>query len=237
MLSALPQLLAACPCLHAQLDVGVPARAVVHLCEVTLGVPIDSTNVYDAFLIQHPKRPAFPYRFPPGGKTGQGGGIMEALCGEVLTNHGIPHMATDTTGWPVWSSPAHVTLNAGRFAPLKMYGDFLIPAAPHNILVSVKSEAARERLLVSGNRLESVGFGFFDQASEFWTQNRMNLYKRWGFVAIYLPGTTHTALMTKLATTGRTNFAVNINGKPLYRPLREFGPDMLGIAGKVSSAL
>src|SRR5699024_702735 len=106
--------------------------------------------------------------------------------------------------------------------------------APHNILISVKSEAARERFVVSGNRLESVGFGFFNDAREFWTTNRMNLYKRWGFSAIYMPTDTLNALKDHLDREGTTKHSVNINGRDLFRDLATFGDDMARYAGKLS---
>jgi hypothetical protein len=113
----------------------------------------------------------------------------------------------------------------------------LIPAAPHNILISVKSVKARERFLVSGNRLESVGFGFFNQPSEFWSISRMKLFKRWGFVAVYMPQATLTSVSAFLHANGRTDYAININGKPLYRPLSDFTTDMRHVAGRVTLAL
>ncbi|ALC15320.1 hypothetical protein DSOUD_0531 [Desulfuromonas soudanensis] len=226
-----------CPCLYAQVPDVASARGVVHLCEVTLGQRIDSNNVYDAFKIQHPTMPTIPFLYPPANPRAGGGDIMEALCSEVLSNHGVQHMELGPDNWPIWSSKSHLSLNSGRMNSLKLYGDILIPAAPHNILISVKSEAARERFVVSGNRLESVGFGFFNDPSEFWTVNRINLLKRWGFIAIYMPDDILQTLNQELHTKNRTNFAININGLPLYRPLNEFGPDMLRVAGEISCAL
>lgn len=159
---------------------------------------------------------------------------MEALCSEVLQNHGVPHMEMDSDGWPEWSSPAHVSLNRGKMRKVKLYGDLMIPSAPHNVLISVKSEAARERFIVSGNRLESVGFGFFNDPSEFWTSSRMDLLKRWGFAAVYMPGATVLAIEEHLRQKNTSSHNVNINGRPLFRALTEFGPDMYRIAGKLS---
>ena len=65
-------------------------------------------------------------------------------------------------------------------------GDILIPCAPTNLIISVKSEVARERLLYSANSIEGIGFGFFKEPEEFWTSSRMSLYKRMGFTAIYM---------------------------------------------------
>lgn len=230
------RILEACPCLYAQLSVSVSARGVVHLCEITLGERIVSSNVVDAFDVQHPKRaPAFKY--PPTVPGASGGDIMEALCSEVLENHGVPHMHRRSDGWPEWTSCCHVTLNKGRFHPLKLYGDILIPCAPHNLLVSVKSEAARERFIVSGNRLESVGFGFFADPAEFWTPSRMTLLKRWGFVAVYMPTPTLRAIDQKIASSTGLTHATNINGRPLYRDLANFGDDIKRVAGKLSSEI
>lgn len=231
------RILALCPCLYAQIDVKVSAPAIVHLCEVTIGARIDSTNVYQAFQIQHPNLPGTPFLHPPRVNEAGGGDIMEALCAEVLTNHGLPPMKLRPDGWPEWESKAHLSLNEGKMHMLKLYGDLLIPAAPHNILVSVKSEAARERFVVSGNRLESVGFGFFNSAAEFWTSNRMNLLKRWGFIAIYMPQTTLDQINARLAAASRESESVNINGRQLYRPLEMFGPDMVRVAGRVTMDL
>ncbi len=231
------RLLELAPCLYSQIPTKVSARGVVHLCEVTLGVPITSSNVYDAFQVQHPHISGLTYLNPPVTEGAGGGDIMEAFCAEVLANHGVPAMATDTAGWPKWSSPAHLSLNSGKMSPLKLYGDLLIPAAPHNILISVKSEAARERFVVSGNRLESVGFGFFNEANEFWTTNRMNLLKRWGFIAVYMPRSTLDQLNQHLKDEGTEQYAININGRRLYRSLEEFGDDMFRVAGKLTTDL
>lgn len=231
------RLLRLCPCLYAQVPTKISARGVVHLCEVTLQQSIVSSNVYQAFQIQHPGAGTAPYRYPPAVSGAGGGDIMEAPCSEVLENHGVPHMDIDNHGWPQWSTKAHVSLNAGKMQPLKLYGDILVPCAPHNLLVSVKSEAARERFVVSGNRLESVGFGFFNDPSEFWTSSRMNLLKRWGFSAIYMPDNTLHAIDVHLAQKGTSSNAININGRPLFRSLSDFGGDIARIAGALSMAI
>lgn len=227
------RLLAACPCLYTQIPERASAAAVVHLAEITLERPIDSSNVHAAFLVQHPaKGPA--YAIPPLVRPTDGGGIMEALCSEVLTNSGVPEMRLDGEGWPLWDTGSHLLLNRGKASALKLYGDILIPAMPHNLLVSVKSEAARERLVVSGNRLESVGFGFFNNPAEFWSQSRIAMYKRWGFTAIYMPSETLQEVLRRIGADGRADEAVNVNGKALYRPLAEFGPDLAQVAGRIT---
>ncbi len=228
------RLLNATPCLFAQVNELVTPAGVVHLCEATLGVPLSSTNIETAFRIQDPGDAGITFLHAPLVPAGHGGSIMEQLCSRLLHNEGIPAMMLGPDGWPTWTSPGHVSLNAGKFSALKMYGDILMPAAPHNVLISVKSVKARERFLVSGNRLESVGFGFFDDPSEFWTTSRMKLYKRWGFVAIYMPQNTLTHITAHLAAKDTGNHAININGRPLYRPLGLFTADMLAIAGRLS---
>ena len=58
----LTRLLELCPCLYNQTNIRCSPAGVVHLCEVTLGVPITSANVAAAFDIQHPSRgPAFAF--------------------------------------------------------------------------------------------------------------------------------------------------------------------------------
>lgn len=232
--AAFKRLLVLCPCLYAQLDVKVTARGVVHLCEVTLKQSIDSSNVYTAFQIQHPNIKTQNFTHHPVMSGASGGDIMETLCSEVLSNHGVLPMELDKSKWPIWDSGRHLSLNTGKMRDLKLYGDILIPAAPHNILISVKSEAARERFVVSGNRLESIGFGFFNEANEFWSTNRMNLLKRWGFTAIYMPTNTLSNIYSHLKSQGTESHAININGRPLYRDLAEFGDDIARVAGKIS---
>lgn len=162
---------------------------------------------------------------------------MEMLCSEVLTNEGLPPMMPGSDGWPVWTIPGHILMNRGSMSRLKALGDILVPCAPTNLLISVKSEAARERLLYSANSIEGIGFGFFNQAKEFWTPRRMSLFKRMGFTAIYMPDETHAEVQAHVDAHGHASYAVNINGTALYRPLSVFGADMLRIVGKSSDGL
>jgi hypothetical protein len=162
---------------------------------------------------------------------------MEMLCSEVLANAGIPVMQDDTGQWPTWAMPGHILLNEGKMARWKALGDILVPCAPTNLVISVKSEAARERLLYSSNSIEGIGFGFFAEAKEFWTRSRMSLLKRMGFSAIYMPDATHAAVMARLGQDGTRGHAVNINGTDLYRPLSAFGDDMSRVVGKSSDLL
>lgn len=120
---------------------------------------------------------------------------------------------------------------------LKAFGDILIPCAPTNIVISIKTETARERLLYSANAIEGVGFGFFSEADEFWSPSRMQLFKRMGFTAIYLPESTHAHVMNHVHSAGDSSLAVNLNGTPLYRPISEFGADMRRIVGRSSLEL
>lgn len=232
----LTRLLHLCPCLYNQIDIRCTPVGVVHLCEVTLGARIASANVSDAFQIQHP-RAGPPFACEPSQACNDGGGVMESLCSEVLDNERIPAMELDRDGWPIWRMPGHVSLNKGKMISVKAFGDILVPAAPSNVIISVKSQAARERLLYSANMIEGVGFGFFDEPEEFWSKRRMNLFKRMGFTAIYLPVETHTALIDHIRREHAESFAVNINGKELYRPLSQFGADMRSIVGRTSLEL
>jgi len=232
----LVRLLKLCPCLNAQIDIQCSPSGVVHLCELTLGARITSANVSDAFDIQYPGR-GRDYLFEPSRSCTTAGGVMESLCSEVLENEGIPAMALDQDRWPIWRMPGHIRLNSGGMHSVKAFGDILIPAAPSNIIISVKTQAARERLLYSANMIEGVGFGFFDDAGEFSSQSRMNLFKRMGFTAIYLPDRTLTDLNARIVARGLESFAVNINGKELYRPLSQFGADMRAIVGRTTLSL
>lgn len=229
--AVMERLLQYCPCLYNQIDRPPSAKAIVHLCELSVGSRITDANVVEAFKVQHPKAPGWAY--PPARNfQGMGGTIMELLCSEVLTSAGIPAMELDPIDWPVWRMPGHILLNAGKMNDLKALGDILIPCAPTNLVISVKSEKAKERLLYSANSIEGIGFGFFDTPSEFWTKRRMQLYKRMGFSAIYMPDTTLNNLLTKLDEKCTRKFAVNINGTDLYRPLTQFSADMHKVVGK-----
>jgi hypothetical protein len=233
--AVLRRLLNLCPCLFNQIDIAATARSVVHFCELTLGEPITALNVHHAFLIQHPRQPGFA----PGPlkSCSSGGTVMEMLCSEVLSTAGIPAMPLASDRWPVWNMPGHILLNEGKMGSLQALGDLLIPCAPTNLVISVKSEVARERLLYSANSIEGVGFGFFKEPQEFWTDSRMSLYKRMGFTAIYMPDETHQSVMEHVSAAGSTRHAININGTDLYRPLTIFADDMLRVIGRSSALL
>jgi hypothetical protein len=218
--------------LFNQIERPASAEAIVHLCEVSLGKDITSANVYDAFLVQYPGKQNF--KFSPLQGSAIGGTVMEMLCSEVLQNEQIPRMSLNEDGWPHWEAPGHMLLNQGKMRDLQALGDILIPCAPTNLLISVKTEAARERLLYSANSIEGIGFGFFKEPQEFWTRSRMLLFKRMGFTAIYLPDATHHAIFKKLTERKHELYAVNLNGTPLYRPLSIFGADMRRVVGRSS---
>lgn len=139
--------------------------------------------------------------------------------------------------WPIWNMPGHVLLNEGKMSSLQALGDLLIPCAPTNLVISVKSEVARERLLYSANSIEGIGFGFFKEPEEFWTDSRMALYKRMGFTAIYMPAETHQRVIDHVNAAGSGRHAININGTDLYRPLTIFADDMLRVIGRSSALL
>lgn len=234
--AALIRLLNLCPCLFNQIDIASTARAVVHFCEISLGVPVSSATVYQAFLLQHPGKGP-PLSPPPLKPCKDGGKIMEMLCSEALAAAGIPAMTLGADKWPIWQMPGHVLLNEGPMSELQALGDLLVPCAPTNLVISVKSEVARERLLYSANSIEGIGFGFFKEPEEFWTDSRMALYKRMGFTAIYMPDQTHAAVMAKVTGRRSERHAVNINGTDLYRPFTAFGDDMRRVVGRSSAKL
>jgi hypothetical protein len=233
--AVLKRLLNVCPCLFNQIEIAATARSVVHFCELTLAEPISALNVHQAFLIQHPREPGFA----PGPlkSCSSGGTVMEMLCSEVLSTAGIPAMPLAADGWPIWNMPGHILLNQRKMSSLQALGDLLIPCAPTNLVISVKSEVARERLLYSANSIEGIGFGFFKEPEEFWTDSRMALYKRMGFTAIYMPDETHESVMEHVNGAGSGRHAININGTDLYRPLAIFADDMLRVIGRSSALL
>lgn len=228
----LEKLLELCPCLVNQLDSSVSAGAVVHLCELTLGARISSANIGKAFAIQHPKGRA--WRYPPSRVPKAGvGEISELLCSDLLANEGVPRMGLDSDKWPDWQMPGHALLNKGALRDLRALGDIIIPCAPTNLLISVKTESARERLLYSANSIEGIGFGFFNPADEFVTTRRIQLFKRMGLSAIYMPDDTLDQIEAELARRGEDIADVqNIYGTQLYPPHSIFTSDMRRIVGR-----
>jgi hypothetical protein len=104
----------------------------------------------------------------------------------------------------------------------KWLGDFSIHGSPFNVLLSVKTFKAKERLLASrsGNLLTpTIGWGLFDDAGE-WSECRVRSYVSRSFVAIYMPEKT----LPKLPSGSR--LVRNFNGKPLLRPVIKFATDL-----------
>jgi hypothetical protein len=86
----LDRLLKYIPCLYTQLPEPTSAEAIVHLCEITLGTAITSSNANDAFRIQNPSDNSRTFLFPAQLHKGSAGDISEAICSEILTNEGLP---------------------------------------------------------------------------------------------------------------------------------------------------
>ncbi len=121
--------------------------------------------------------------------------------------------------------------NGGAFDRMPDYwkwvGDFYLLGEPFNIIVSVKSFAARERLLASGsgNLLSpTVGWGLFNQPAEF-SYDRLVSYAYRGFNAIYAPAALIQALPANVMA------FTNINGNPLMRDLAALVGDIQHIMG------
>lgn len=226
-------LLEQAPCLYTQTEIACSAAAVVHLAECTMGEDVDADNATRAFDIQHPGHGEL-FLVPPRLPCRSAGDVSEAFCSAILKSAGVPPMRLDKKRWPIWQMPGHILLNVGKMNATKAFGDILIPAAPTNVIISVKTETAKERLLYSANAIEAVGFGFFKDAKEFWTQSRMKLYKRMGFTTIYMPAQTLENVNEKLTATNLQAHAVNVNGTALYRSINNFGTDMARIAGKIT---
>lgn len=101
--------------------------------------------------------------------------------------------------------------------------DFSVYGHPFNLLVSVKSFKAKERLLASGsgnNLSPIVGWGLFDDASEWNNSKRIQAYLYRSFLAIYMPKN----LLMKLPQAVKD--IKNINGKPFLRDLDSFPGDL-----------
>ncbi|CAG5081436.1 hypothetical protein [Parvicella tangerina] len=100
--------------------------------------------------------------------------------------------------------------------------DFSIYGHPFNLLISVKSFKAKERLIVSGsgnNLSPTIGWGLFNDPDE-WTLDRVKSYLYRSFVAIYMP----ISLYTQLAQPVRE--LKNINGNLFIRDLGLFIQDL-----------
>ena len=104
----------------------------------------------------------------------------------------------------------------------KWVGDFSIPGDPFNLVISVKSFKARERLLASGSgsvMSPTIGWGAFNDAREF-TPNRIASYAYRGFVGLYMPEKTRDALKPESLA------VMNINGRPFVRPQLQLVQDV-----------
>lgn len=138
------------PCLYTQVNEPTSADSIVHLVEITLKARIDSTNVYNAFVIQNPNSPAASFAINAQNYLGVAGDISEALCSEVLTNEGLPELELDSNDCHLLKK-GHISLNKGKMREVKAFGDILIPCAPSNIIISVKTQAVNS-LLRQGKR-------------------------------------------------------------------------------------
>jgi len=100
--------------------------------------------------------------------------------------------------------------------------DFSVYGHPFNLLISVKSFKAKERLLVSGsgnNLSPTIGWGLFDDPAE-WSIERVKRYLFRSFIVIYMP----TSLYNKLDA--NVIGIKNINGNPFIRELNTFVLDL-----------
>ncbi|MFZ2322849.1 MAG: hypothetical protein WAV89_04030 [Ignavibacteriaceae bacterium] len=104
----------------------------------------------------------------------------------------------------------------------KWIGDFSILGNPFNLIISVKSFKAKERLMASGsgNILSpTIGWGLFDDTNE-WTESRIKGYLFRAFIGIYMP----SVLLEQLSQESRE--ILNINGRPFLRSVNSFAHDL-----------
>lgn len=104
----------------------------------------------------------------------------------------------------------------------KWIGDFSVLGNPFNLIISVKSFKAKERLMASGsgNILSpTIGWGLFDDPNE-WTESRIKGYLFRAFIGIYMP----SILLNNLPQESRD--ILNINGKPFLRSINSFSNDL-----------
>lgn len=105
---------------------------------------------------------------------------------------------------------------------VKWLGDYALLGFPLNIIISVKSFKAKERLLMSGTGSQlvpTIGFGLFDDPSEF-SAKRLISYRMRGFLCIYMPKGTWSG------TKKQAQEFLNWNGSKLLRPLEQFPSDL-----------
>lgn len=104
----------------------------------------------------------------------------------------------------------------------KWIGDFLVLGNPFNVIVSVKSFKAKERLLSSGSGhvlSPTIGWGLFDDKQE-WSPSRTRSYLLRGFIAIYLPKDLYRQLSKD------TRGITNLFGRSFVRLLDAFTSDL-----------
>ena len=102
-------------------------------------------------------------------------------------------------------------------------GDFALLGIPFNVIISVKSFKAKERLLVSGSGSSlapTIGYGWFNDPTEFTSVKRLQAYKLRGFTAIYMPRSTRDAV------SGEAKMFCNLNGKNFLRLIEDFPTDL-----------
>tara|TARA_B110000046_G_scaffold182176_1_gene215636 strand:+ start:844 stop:1437 length:594 start_codon:yes stop_codon:yes gene_type:complete len=100
--------------------------------------------------------------------------------------------------------------------------DFSVYGHPFNLLISVKSFKAKERLLVSGsgnNLSPTIGWGLFDDLAE-WSLDRVKRYLFRSFIVIYMPTPLYNQLDPNVIAIN------NINGNPFIRELNTFVLDL-----------
>ena len=104
----------------------------------------------------------------------------------------------------------------------KWLGDYILLGAPFNVVISVKSYKAKERLLVSGSGsllVPTIGWGLFDDPNE-WKYERLKNYLYRGFIAIYMPKDT----LKKLKNDSRK--LENTHKKIFLRPIESLVTDI-----------
>jgi len=131
------------------------------------------------------------------------GTISERLC-ELGLKASVPNIYNKITGSWNWMA------------------DFSVYGHPFNLLISVKSFKAKERLLVSGsgnNLSPTIGWGLFNDPDE-WKLERVKSYLYRSFIAIYMPTPLYNQLHADVVA------IKNINGNPFIRKLDEFVLDL-----------
>ena len=100
--------------------------------------------------------------------------------------------------------------------------DFYVTGCPLNLLISVKSFTAKERLMSSGsgNLLSpSVGWGLFNDIEE-WSISRVQAYLYRSFIAIYVPSGLYEELSKEVKD------IKNPNNKKFIRKIASFQKDI-----------